>query len=54
MYATQIDPHHDFAHFLYKFLRFEVVMTSEDYMTASVDILRGQGNLNAKNRTKIA
>ena len=46
MYATQIDPHHDFAHFLYKFLRFEVVMTSEDYMTASVDILRGQGNLN--------
>ena len=28
-------------------------MTSEDYMTASVDILRGQGNLNAKNRTKI-
>ena len=53
MYATQIDPHRDFAHFLYKFLRFEVVMTSEDYMTASVDILRGQGNLNAKNRTKI-
>jgi hypothetical protein len=30
---------------LYEVLSLEVVLSSEVYMTASVDVLRGQGNL---------
>ena len=45
IFVIEIDRDRDFAHFLYEFLSFEVVLTSEVYMTASVDVLRGQGNL---------
>ena len=31
MYTTQIDRDRDFAHFLYKFMSFEAVLTSEVY-----------------------
>ena len=31
MHATQIDRDHDFAHFLYKSLSFEVVLTFDIY-----------------------
>ena len=34
-----------FKPFLYKFLLFEIAMTSEDILTASLKILGGQGSL---------
>ena len=34
MYVTKIDCDRDFAHFLYTFLCFKVVLTSKDIMVA--------------------
>ena len=42
MYVTKIYCDRDFAHFLYIFFSFEVVLTSKDIMKASVNILRGR------------
>ena len=45
MHLIEIDRDCDFTNFLHEFLSFEVVLVSEVYMTASVDVFRGHGNL---------
>ena len=41
MYVTEIDRDRDFARFLYEFLSFEAFLTTEVYVRAYVNVLRG-------------
>ena len=45
MYVTKIGCDRDFAHFLYTFLCFEVILTFKNIMAAFVNILGVYGTL---------